>query len=241
MSISRRSLLKGGILATAAIPFFNVSRVAAAWQEDAYAIPESVNGDDPLVKLNSNENPYGPSEKARQAIIDTIPKGNRYPRPLISKLEKQIAEYEKLSPEQVVITAGSTELLGVFGLMAGMEKGRVIGCTPTFDFMLYYAEKFSAEWVKVPLTDDHQYNLPGIEQEIDSNTKLVFVCNPNNPTGAELSEDALKPFCESVSKKCMVYVDEAYIEFSKGGLASSLANMTSSHVARVVNKTANVY
>ena len=237
MSISRRSLLKRGLLATAAMPFINVGSVAAAWREDEYAIAPSVNVDAPLVKLNSNENPYGPSDKARQAIIDAIPKGNRYPRPQISKLEKQIAEFEKLSPDQVVVTAGSTELLGVFGMMAGIQKGRVIGCTPTFDFMLYYAEKFSAEWVKVPLTEDHQYNLPGIEREIDKNTKLVFICNPNNPTGAELSENDLKPFCQSISEKCMVYVDEAYIEFSKGGLASSLANMTRTNKNLVIGRT----
>jgi len=237
MSISRRSLLKRGLLATAAIPFINVGSVAAEWREDAYTIPHSVDGNEPLVKLNSNENPYGPSDKARQAIIDAIPKGNRYPRPQISKLEKQIAKYENLSPDQIIVTAGSTELLGVFGLMAGIHKGRVIGCTPTFDFMLYYAEKFSAEWVKVPLTKDHQYNLKGIEQEINGDTKLVFICNPNNPTGAELSKDDLKPYCDSISKKCMVYVDEAYIEFSKGGLASSLADMTKTNKNLVIGRT----
>jgi histidinol-phosphate aminotransferase len=237
MSISRRSLLKGGLLATTAIPFLNIGNVAAMWRADAYATPPSVNGDDVLVKLNSNENPYGPSGKARQAIIDAIPKGNRYPRSQISKLEKQIAAYEKLSPDQVVITAGSTELLGVFGLLAGIQKGRVIGCTPTFDFMLYYAEKFSAEWVKVPVTEDHQYNLTGIEQEITDDTRLVFICNPNNPTGAELSEDDLKLFCTSISKEHMVYVDEAYIEFSKGGVASSLAGMTRSNKNLVIGRT----
>ncbi len=87
------------------------------------------------------------------------------------------------------------------------------------------------------MTEDHQYNLPGIEQEMDRNTKLVFICNPNNPTGAELSEDELKPFCQSISENCMVYVDEAYIEFSKGGLASSLANMTRSNKNLVIGRT----
>ncbi len=237
MSLSRRTLLKRGLLATAALPFVNIGSVAAAWREESQPVLPNVNGDSPLVRLNSNENPYGPSDKARQAIIDAISEGNRYPWPQISKLEDQIAAYEKLSPDQVVITAGSTELLGVFGLMAGMQKGRVIGSSPTFGFMLHYAEKFSAEWVKVPLADDYQYNLAGIEQKLNDATKLVFICNPNNPTGVELPVDELKLFCQSVSKKCMVYVDEAYIEFTEGGLENSLANMTRTNRNLVVGRT----
>ena len=239
MGLSRRSILKGGLFASAALPLMGVSKVVGQWRENELQQELAVvgNPDNPLVKLNSNENPYGPSDKARQAIIEAIDSGNRYPRPAITKLTKQIAEYEGLSPDQIIITAGSTELLGVFGLMAGMQKGKVIGCDPTFDFMLYFAEKYSSHWVKVPLTEDHQYNLEGIRSEMDDDTKLVFICNPNNPTGGELSKDDLALFCAEASKSCMVYVDEAYIEFSKDGLKSSLANMTRNNRNLVVGRT----
>ncbi len=238
MSVSRRSILKGGLFASAALPFLSVSGVVHSWRETQLQDELNATGpEDDLVKLNSNENPYGPSEKARQAIIEAISSGNRYPRPAISKLTKQIAQYENLSPDQVIITAGSTELLGVFGLMAGMQKGKVIGCDPTFDFMLYFAEKYSANWVKVPLTDDHQYNLKGIQTEMDDNTRLIFVCNPNNPTGGELPKDDLALFCQEASRNTMVYVDEAYIEFSRNGLESSLASMTRSNRNLVIGRT----
>jgi histidinol-phosphate aminotransferase len=79
--------------------------------------------------------------------------------------------------------------------------------------------------------------LAGIEAEMNDRTKLVFICNPNNPTGAELTEDELKPVCQRLSEQCMVYVDEAYIEFSKGGLASSLASMTRVNRNLVVGRT----
>ena len=237
MPLSRRSMLRGTLLGAASLPFINVSEAAYAWREAENEIPSGLSGEEPLVKLNSNENPYGPSDKARQAIIDAISSGNRYPRPAISKLEKQIAEYENLSPDQIVITAGSTELLGVFGLMAGMYKGRVIGCDPTFDFMLYYASNMSSEWVKVPLTDEHKYDLDGIASNLSSDCNLVFICNPNNPTGSEVDADELRAACQEYSQTCMVYVDEAYIEFSEHGLKSSLVNMTRNNKNLVVGRT----
>ena len=236
MGISRRSMLKGGLMASASLPFLNIGGVVDQWRTDDVALEEMAKGNE-IVKLNSNENPYGPSEKARQAIIEAISAGNRYPRPAISKLQKQIAEYEKVSPDQVMISAGSTELLGLFGLMAGVHKGQVVGCDPTFDFMLYFAEKFSAERIKVPLTSDHQYNLEGIDAAVSDRTNLVFVCNPNNPTGAELPAADLHPFCQELSKRTMVYVDEAYMEFSKYGRDSSMANMTRTNKNLVVGRT----
>ncbi len=230
-------MLRGTLMGAASLPFFSVTEAAQAWREQSEAIPSDLLKEQPLVKLNSNENPYGPSEKARQAIIDAIPTGNRYPRPAISKLEKQIAEYENISPDQVVITAGSTELLGVFGLMAGMYKGTVIGCDPTFDFMLYYASKMSAEWIKVPLTDEYKYDLDGIASSLTNGCNLVFICNPNNPTGSEVNADELRAACQAYSEKCMVYVDEAYIEFSEHGLESSLVPMTRANKNIVVGRT----
>ena len=236
MGISRRSLLKGGLMASASLPFINIGGVVDQWRSDDESIATGKD-ENSVVKLNSNENPYGPSEKAREAIIEAISKGNRYPRPAISKLQKQIAEYEQVSVDQVMISAGSTELLGLFGLMAGMHKGQVVACDPTFDFMLYYAEKFSAERIKVPLTEDYRYNLEGIDAAVGDMTKLVFVCNPNNPTGAELPVEVLHPFCQELSKRTMVYVDEAYMEFSKFGRESSMANMTRNNKNLVVGRT----
>ncbi|MDX1477773.1 MAG: histidinol-phosphate transaminase [Saprospiraceae bacterium] len=235
--ISRRNMLRGTALATASLPFIKLNSAIDAWREQEYPVYTPRGNDAPLVKLNSNENPYGPSPAAREAIIAAIDQGNRYPRTAINKLQKAIAEHENLSEDQVLISAGSTELLGLSGLMAGLEKGNVIGCNPTFDFLLYFAQQFGANWIKVPLTEDHKYNLAGINEKVDNNTKLVFVCNPNNPTGSELPKSMLKPFVQTLSERTMVYVDEAYIEFSQGGLQASLASMTRNNKNIIVART----
>jgi histidinol-phosphate aminotransferase len=100
-----------------------------------------------------------------------------------------------------------------------------------------YASQFSCEWIKVPLTVDHQYNLAGINEKLDGNTRLVFICNPNNPTGAELPRTMLEPFCETISARCTVYVDEAYIELSRDGKSSSLAPLTKHNKNIIVART----
>ena len=237
MSISRRTLLKRGAVATATLPFISMRHFTDTWREEESNLCRTGITDKPYVRLSHNENPYGPSQKAREAAIKALDLGNRYPRNAISDLKDAIAAKEKVSPDQILISAGSTELLGVVGIMSGMHKGRVISSMPTFDFMCRFAEQFSAEWVQVPLTDDHQYNLEGINAEMNDNTKLVFVCNPNNPTGAELPSAELHPFCLELSRRCLVYVDEAYIELSKEGMNASMANMTRNNKNLVIGRT----
>jgi histidinol-phosphate aminotransferase len=136
-----------------------------------------------------------------------------------------------------MVSAGSTELLGVAGLMAGIQKGKLIACHPTFPFLMQYATQFAAEWVKVPMTNDHQYNLAGINEKLDGQTSMVFICNPNNPTGTELPRTMLEPFCTVVSQRCLVYVDEAYIELSSHGLKSSLASLTWDNPNLIIGRT----
>jgi len=122
-------------------------------------------------------------------------------------------------------------------LMAGMHEGKVISCHPTFSFLMYYASQLAAEWVKVPLTDDHHYDLAGINSKVDQQTKLVFICNPNNPTGTDLPRTMLEPFCATLSERCPVYVDEAYIELSEHGKESSLVSLTNDHPDLIVSRT----
>ena len=234
--LSRRNMLRGAVLAGATLPFATFQRTLEQWRQEEYSeIPHASGAS--VVRLSHNENPYGPSEKARKALIAAIGKGNRYPRESISMLQEKIAEYENLRPDQVLISAGSTELLGVAGLMAGIEKGKVISCHPTFPFLMQYASQFASEWVKVPLNDDRTYNLAGINTRLDENTNLVFICNPNNPTGTELPRGMLEPFCQVVSQRCMLYLDEAYIELAKDGRASSLAPLTRDNRNIIIART----
>lgn len=234
--ISRRDLLKKGALATAFLPLAGASIAKESLFTNTDQ-GQNLSGEPTMVKLNSNENPFGPSEKARQAIIDSISMGNRYPGNIMRKLTKAIAEKEGLTSKHVMITAGSSELLGLAGLAYGMKGGSLISSQPTFDFLLEYSTRVGANWIKVPLTREHQYNLDGIRQKVDDDTKLIFVCNPNNPTGVEIPNSDVKSFCHEMAPKHAVYLDEAYIELSSMGIKGSMVSLVDQYPNLMIART----
>ncbi len=232
---SRRELIKKGALASAliGIPGMALTRsLHPAGTE--FQISRRVKD---AVRLNRNENPYGPSKSAREAIIESIAEGNRYPRAAIMDLKEVIAGKEGLTPDHILVTAGSTELLGLAGLAYGLKGGKLISSQPTFDFLLEYSTRVGAEWVKIPLTEDYQYNLDGMRKAADADTRLLFVCNPNNPTGIEIPHNDVRSFCEEMGKKHVIYLDEAYIELSSMGLKGSMADMVNEYPKLIIART----
>lgn len=164
------------------------------------------------IRLGSNENPYGPSESMRKAMTAAFDDGCRYPWGYNASLVKMIAQKEGVPEDYVVLTAGSTEGLKVAGITFG--RGReIISCTPTFLSMMEYAELWGTEINWVPLNKDLDFDLEEIEKRVSYETGLVFLCNPNNPTGKLLPADRVMDFCETVSKRTVVFSDEAYYDY----------------------------
>lgn len=164
------------------------------------------------IRLGSNENPYGPSESMRKAMIAAFDNGCRYPWGYNASLVKMIAAKEGVPEDYIVLTAGSTEGLKVAGITFG--RGReIISCTPTFLSMMEYAELWGTEINWVPLNKDLDFDLDEIEKRVSFETGLVFLCNPNNPTGKLLPADRVVDFCETVSKRTVVFSDEAYYDY----------------------------
>ncbi|MFT4202716.1 MAG: histidinol-phosphate transaminase [Chitinophagaceae bacterium] len=161
-------------------------------------------------RLSANENPFGPSAKAKQAIKDAIDTGYRYAFFEGHTMAQKIADFEGLQPEQILLSAGSTPLLLAGALLYG--KGTIVSSKPTYEDLLEKAESAGAKVVRVPLTVDYKYDLDAIEKAVDSSTALVYICNPNNPTATVIDGETLRAFCQRVSKKTMVFVDEAYID-----------------------------
>ncbi len=166
-----------------------------------------------MVRLSSNENPYGPSEKARQAIIDSFGDMCRYPRMFYDELLTKIAAKEGVSKDHILLTSGSTEGLKVAGLTYGAGNGEIIAADPTFQSLMTYAEQFGAYIHRVPLDENFMHDLDEMARRVTSNTRLVFLCNPNNPTGTLLPADDLRRFIEDVSDKAVVFSDEAYCDY----------------------------
>lgn len=173
-----------------------------------------------LIKLSSNENPYGPSPKARQAIIEAVASGNRYAGGEVVALEKLIAEREGVAPENVVLGTGSGEVLAMAAVAYGLDKGEIVTPDPTFWGLQRYAENIGAKITRVPLDANHSHDLKTMRERISANTRLVYVCNPNNPTGTIIPNAELRQFCTDV-KNTPILIDEAYLEYLDDYPASS--------------------
>ncbi|WP_372973082.1 histidinol-phosphate transaminase [Muriicola sp.] len=165
------------------------------------------------VRLSSNENPFGPSKRVRSVISNSFDIACRYPFQYLTQLVTEIAEKEGVSRDCVVVTGGSTEGLKATGLVYGLEGGEVIAADPTFQSLLTYAENFGAYVHRVPLNERMEHDLEAMARRVTSKTRLVFLCNPNNPTGTLLNRDNLKDFCLSHEDKAVIFSDEAYYDF----------------------------
>jgi histidinol-phosphate aminotransferase len=110
--------------------------------------------------------------------------------------------------------AGSSELLGLTSLLVSSTKGNVITAEPSYRVWNSQAESFGLQFKRLPLANDKGLNLGNMMSAMDENTRMMYLCNPNNPTGTYVEDHLLRDFATECSKKCMVLVDEAYTEFA---------------------------
>lgn len=189
------------------------------------------------IRLSSNENPYGPSEKVRQAITKAFDHGCRYPYAYADELAKKLAIKEGVPRESIIITGGSTEGLKISGLTFAAGGGEIIAAKPTFLAMMTYAEQWGATVNWVPVGADMGYDLDAIEKRITSKTKLVFICNPNNPTSTLLPANKLVDFCKTASEKTIIFSDEAYYDYIEEPAYPSMVSMVKEGRDVIVSRT----
>lgn len=168
---------------------------------------------DGMILLNSNENAYGPSSATKKAMADAVGLSNRYPDEIQPQLRKQLADFYQVKENNLVLGAGGSEILALSSLFAATEKGNVITPDPTFHGWYKQAEAFGLTFTRIPLTVDKKMDLIAMNNAINKETRMVYVCNPNNPTGTFIDDQPLRNFVNETSKKCIVLVDEAYTEF----------------------------
>jgi histidinol-phosphate aminotransferase len=137
----------------------------------------------------------------------------RYPDAKEQELMEALAVLHGVKAEQVVLGCGSGEILKMADA-AFLGRGRtVVAAEPTFEAVLEYAKATQATPVKVPLTADHRHDLPRMLAACDARTGLVYICNPNNPTGTIVSGEELQAFAHKAPKEAVLLVDEAYHHF----------------------------
>ncbi|HEY3614834.1 MAG TPA: histidinol-phosphate transaminase [Gaiellales bacterium] len=166
----------------------------------------------PIVKLASNEGPWGPVPAAIDAIVAAAQSGNRYPDGGCWTLRSALAERHGVGFEQVVVGNGADGVLNYLAL-AMLEPGdEVAFCWPSFPVYPINAAKMGAVAVRAPLAESH-YDLAALAAVVTERTKLVFVTNPNNPTGGMVERAALERFLDSLPGHVLPVLDEAYFEY----------------------------
>jgi len=165
------------------------------------------------VRLATNENPYGMSPKAKEAIMGAWAEHAMYQLPIRDKLREVFAKSVGVPADHVLVTQGSSEVLAICSLAFAREGGDVVVPYPTFEDVPRISTHVKANVVRVPLDDRFDHDLYQMDQKIGSNTRLVFVCNPNNPTGTLGDDTALREFVSNAARRAPVLVDEAYFEF----------------------------
>jgi histidinol-phosphate aminotransferase len=168
-----------------------------------------------LIKLDSNENPFGPSARAVDAMRGALNAANFYPDDDCSQLRHKLAEHHGLPPEQMLVTAGSTALLSL--LCQTLLAPGLNAVTSERSFIVYSmaAQAAGAHLIEVPMrSGEDGFDLDAILAAIDWNTRIVFLANPNNPTGTMLEAPVVERFLAQLPGHVVAVLDEAYYEFA---------------------------
>lgn len=165
-----------------------------------------------LIQLCWNENPFGPADSAKEAMREAISRACRYPDAEEQTLLGLIAAREGCQPSQIVMGAGSGEILDVAGFHFGLDQGEIIAADPSYMQLVTAADRVGGKAVRVPLNARLEHDLPAMAAAVNAKTSLVYMVNPNNPTGTVCDAAELKQFVREVSARTTVFIDEAYLE-----------------------------
>ena len=167
-----------------------------------------------LVKLASNETPWGPAQPVLDAIAQVAGSLNRYPDPGGTALRKALSERNDVSPERIALGNGSCDIL-LGAAQALLEPGaEIVYAWPSFSMYPHLAALTGARAITVPLREDGTHDLEAMLGEITAATRICLICNPNNPTGTALPLDQIAGFAERLPSHVALIVDEAYVEFN---------------------------
>ncbi len=168
-----------------------------------------------IIKLASNENPLGPSKKAILAMEQSAKEMNLYPDGNSTALKEELCKRFPVKMDEIVLGCGLDEVLKMLGEAFLNPGDEVIMANPSFSQYNFITELMGGKLISVPLDDTFAYDLKGIRESITDRTKLIFLCNPNNPTGTIIRQAEMDAFVESVPEHAFIIMDEAYHEFAR--------------------------
>lgn len=175
------------------------------------------------ILLNSNENAYGPSPAARSAMLEAYLKSNRYPDDLIGPLKKKLAAHSNVQEDNILLGAGSSEIIGLACLHAAKKKGHILTTEPSYKVWNNQATAFGLSFKRTTLPKKNNLPVEELYGPVTAETRLVYICNPNNPTGTVLDVSAIEHFAQKASQQALIFIDEAYAEYAQLPTLASLA------------------
>ncbi|MGC1373174.1 MAG: histidinol-phosphate transaminase [Candidatus Sulfotelmatobacter sp.] len=209
--------------------FFDLVSKPAREMSSAVPSPTERNGFEhpPLIKLDSNENPFGPSPRALEAMRRALITSHLYPDDDCRRLRLKLAAHHGVPLEQVLVTAGSTAMLAL--LCQTLLGPGLNAVTSERSFVVYSmaVHATGARLIEVPMCEN-TYDLDAILSSIDANTRIVFLANPNNPTGTMVTAETVERFLAQVPAHLVVVLDEAYYEFASHFAALRRVNYSNS-------------
>ena len=242
-NLTRRQILLGGsaIVGAGLAPVIPATTGSSALNLISMALGADIPKPDQPIRLNSNENPYGPSRVALKAIAKNMHLTNRYADyPAATELTEIVARINKIPDDHMMVTTGSAEVLNVAGMLAGLRTGSVVCADPTYQGLLRYAENAGVEIIRVPVNENLNADLDGMRRAIRSDTVMVYIVNPNNPIPSIIEKNAMKEFVLEMSENRLVFIDEAYHELvDNPDYESMIGLIAQGHNNIIVSRTAS--
>ena len=211
LRISRRSFMGSLIASASVLPLTKHSWSHAP--SKAWMMKKKINWGYPegACRLDSNENPLGPSPGALEVMEKALSQAHRYTS--VNQLLKELASYHEVSRDMVLAGCGSTEFLRIAPWAYLREEGELITALQTYKTLPREAEKIEAKVKWIPLYDYFAFDLDSMKKALTPKTKMIYMVNPNNPTGTSLDFEPIQKFCSSLPKDIIVFIDEAYSHF----------------------------
>ena len=215
MSISRRGFLQSSAVAAASVPFLRPLNVDTCGPTAQQGIDYSMGFPPDAIRLNRNENPLGPSPRAVEAACEGVRVSSRYADSIL--LRPMLADHLSIDEDWVLVGTGSGEILKLAPLVYVRNGGNIVSTLESYRSTPDFATALGADIKWVRLREDGSYDVEGLLNAVDSNTKLFYLVQPNNPTGTLLDYSGLVKIADALPRDVLFLIDEAYIHFCPEG------------------------
>jgi histidinol-phosphate aminotransferase len=232
--MTRRNWLIGG--ATIASNLLLSSTTASA---QTFMAPNIKPTPENPIRAHLNENVYGQSLKARKAIIDAVDQSHMYAFEAIFEFRDLMSKLNDIAPEYIMMGAGSTEFLEKAAVFSKVDGGSIMVPSPTYGDIIRFGTTLGSKLIHVPVGDDMSINLDAMRAAYTDDVNLIYLCNPNNPIPTIIEKNALRDFCNEMSPKATILVDEAYFEYVDNPDYASMIELVKENKNIIITRTAS--